>query len=308
MKIQVTRRQALQSGAGILTAGMVHGPCAAEEEVPLIVDCHAHIYGEDEKKYPSIADPYRPPKGTGTVAHLQREMQANGVRYVTAIQTSTFYRWDNRFTVETATANKDRMVAVCTLNPDDAKSPKLLEAYARGGSVRGMRSIPASNGKLDDPGVRSLWQVAERTGIVINVLVGREMRHELEKMLRNFSQLRVVIDHCLNLRSGANFQSTLDDMLVLSKYPYVHAKLTFVATGTGEGYPGRDMHAACLRIINEFGPQRCVWGSDFPCELLCPKFSSAQHLNVFKQELGLDRTSKRAILGETAFGLWFKQM
>ncbi len=81
MNIQVTRRQALQTGAGILTAGVVNGQGAAEDGAPLIIDCHAHIYGEDEKKYPTIADPYRPPKGKGTVAHLQREMQANGVRY-----------------------------------------------------------------------------------------------------------------------------------------------------------------------------------------------------------------------------------
>ena len=96
-------------------------------------------------------------------------------------------------------------------------------------------------------------------------------------------------------------------MLMLSKYANVHAKLTFIATGTDQADPGRDMHAACLKIINEFGPKRCVWGSDFPCELWCPRFSYAQHLNVFKNELGLDATSKKAILGETAFGLWFKQ-
>jgi len=30
---------------------------------PLIIDCHAHIYSEDEKTYPPIAEPYRPPAG-----------------------------------------------------------------------------------------------------------------------------------------------------------------------------------------------------------------------------------------------------
>jgi predicted TIM-barrel fold metal-dependent hydrolase len=66
----------------------------------LIIDCHAHIYGDDEKKYPAIDKPYRPPNGTGTLEHLRREMKAAGVQYVTAIQTSTFYRWDNRFTAD----------------------------------------------------------------------------------------------------------------------------------------------------------------------------------------------------------------
>jgi predicted TIM-barrel fold metal-dependent hydrolase len=52
----------------------------------LIIDCHAHIYGEDEKKYPTIDNPYRPPKGTGRLVHLRREMQAAGVKFVSAVQ------------------------------------------------------------------------------------------------------------------------------------------------------------------------------------------------------------------------------
>ena len=51
----------------------------------LIIDCHAHIYGEDEQKYPTVEKPYRPPAGKGTVAHLKQEMKSNGVRFVTAI-------------------------------------------------------------------------------------------------------------------------------------------------------------------------------------------------------------------------------
>ena len=95
----VTRREFLGATAAGLAAGRVAQPSTASEDKPgelLIVDCHAHIYGEDERKYPTIEKPYRPPEGKGTVAHLRQEMQACGVRYVTAIQTSTFYRWDRR--------------------------------------------------------------------------------------------------------------------------------------------------------------------------------------------------------------------
>ena len=58
----------------------------------MIVDTHAHIYSEDEVRYPMIPEPYRPPAGTGTLEHLQREMAASGVTHVIAIQTSTAYR------------------------------------------------------------------------------------------------------------------------------------------------------------------------------------------------------------------------
>ena len=273
----------------------------------LIIDCHAHIYGEDEKKYPTIEKPYRPPMGKGTVEHLKREMQASGVRSVTAIQTSSFYRWDNRFTVDSARANKEFMAGVVTLNPDDPKSPGLLEKYVKEYNVRGMRSIPAASGRLDDPGVRRLWAAAQRLGIVINALVNRNKRKEVETLARDHPKLAVVIDHCLNLKAGPTLEETLEDMLALARLPTVNAKLTFIPTGSAEAYPCRDMHDACRKVIKAFGPKRCVWGSDFPCELWCPKLTYAQHLRIFTHELGLGAAAKQAILGETAQRLWFKQ-
>ena len=292
------------AGMGTLSASAF----AADAEKPMIIiDCHAHIYGEDEKKYPTVPKPYRPPAGKGTVAHLKQEMKAAGVTHVTAIQTSTFYKWDNRFTADSARDNSDFMVGVVTLDPDDPQSPKQLEAYVKNYNVRGMRSIPAKSGKLDDPGVEQLWETAERLGIVINVLVSRDKRSEVESLVGRHPKLRVIIDHCLNLRAGKTLKPTLKDVTALARSPNVHAKLTFIPTGSAEEYPCSDMHEACLAVIETFGPNRCVWGSDFPCELWCPKISYAQHLRIFTHELGLDAKAQKAILGETAHRLWFRR-
>lgn len=271
----------------------------------LIIDCHAHIYGEDEAKYAPIDKPLRPPKGTGTLRHLRHEMKSAGVGFVTAIQTSTFYRWDNRFTVDSARANRDWMVGVCTLDPDDPHSPGLLEQYVRDDNVRGMRSIPAGNGRLDHPGVAKLWETAQRLGAVINVLVNRDKRDELSTLLQRFPRLRVVLDHCLNLKADPTLEATLGDVLQLARQPNLHAKLTFLPTGSARAYPCRDLHDACRAIIKAFGPDRCVWGSAFPCELWCPKVTYAQHLKIFTDALGLDEPTREAILGKTAQRLWF---
>ena len=103
-------------------------------------------------------------------------------------------------------------------------------------------------------------------------------------------------------------KATLNDMLALARLPTVHAKLTFIPTGSAEDYPCRDMHDACRTIIRAYGPERCVWGSDFPCELWCPRLTYAQHLRIFTHELGLDEKTRRAILGETAYRLWFEPL
>jgi predicted TIM-barrel fold metal-dependent hydrolase len=274
----------------------------------LTVDTHAHIYSPDERRYPPIDKPLRPPGGKGSLEDLKKESQANGVRAVCAIQTSTFYRFDNRYICDSAKANPEWVAGVCTLDPDDAHSPGLLAQYVREYGVRGMRSIPARDGRLDHPGVRALWKTGLERGIVINVLINRDKASHLHRLLREFAGLRVVLDHCLNLKAGAELEPTLAEVLRLAQYKNLHAKLTFVPTGSTTGYPCADMHAACLQVIDAFGAERCVWGSDFPCELWCPKVSYAEHLRIFSRDLPLSDTARTAILGETARRLWFPRL
>jgi len=277
----------------------------------VIVDCHAHIYGtpEEEKHYPTIPKPLRPPAGTGTVAHLLKTMKQNGVDHVTAVQTSTYYRFDNRFTADSARRHNDVMVGICTLDPDQPQNPWVLEYLVEKSNVRGMRSIPGQDGRIDAPGVRRLWETAQRLGIVINSLTSRELKPQVAEMAAAHPKLNVVIDHCLNLAAGNTLEATLADMQDLAKLKNVHAKLTFIPTGTRMGFPGKDLHTACLEVIKAFGADRCVWGSDFPCELWLKNqhISYAQHLKIFTHELGLDPDTKRAVLGTTAQKLWFSR-
>ena len=272
---------------------------------PLIIDCHAHVYGEDDKKYPPVDKPVRPPKGTGTVPHFRRQMNAAGVRYVTFVQPRTFYSFDNRFLLDTVREHKGWAAGVCTLDPDDPHSPGLLEQYVRTGTIRGLRSVPTAKGRLEDPGVVKLWERAGQLGIVVNAFIGREQAKELAALLPRFPKLPVVLDHCLELKAGPDLDKTLADVVRLARHPNLYAKLTFIPTGSAEKYPCRDMHEPCKQIIQAFGPRRCVWGSDFPCELWCPNVTYAQHLKIFTQELGLDAPTQEAVLGTTARGLWF---
>jgi predicted TIM-barrel fold metal-dependent hydrolase len=270
-----------------------------------IIDTHAHIYAADEKKYPTIEKPLRPPGGKGSVEDLRKESLAHGVEAVCAIQTSTFYRFDNRYICDSAKANPGWIAGVCTLDPDDPHAPGMLQHFARTFGLRGMRSIPARDGRLDHPGVRALWRAGAEAGIVINVLINRDKADQLHRMLGDFPRLPVVLDHCLNIKAGPDEDAVVKEVVRLARYQNLHAKLTFVPTGSKTGFPCADMHGACVEIANAFGPERCVWGSDFPCELWCPKVSYADHLRIFREVLPFNNAARQAILGGTAERLWF---
>lgn len=272
-----------------------------------VVDTHAHIYSEDEARYPKTARPLRPPTNTGTSEHLRRETRTNGVARVVLIQTLTAYRYDNRLTFDTANTNKDWTTGVCTLDPENPESPALLERLVMTGNIRGIRLYPTSGDHptLNHEGHRRLWETATRLGVNICVLVDRSYADELSAHLERFPQTPVVLDHCMNLRAGD--EATLGVVCDMARHPNLYAKLTFAVTGSDESYPCADTHDLIRQIIEAYGPERCVWGSDFPCELWCPKVTYGDHLRIFTQELGLSASLLGTILGETARKLWFPE-
>jgi predicted TIM-barrel fold metal-dependent hydrolase len=267
----------------------------------MIVDAHAHIYSPDEAAYPPIAQPYRPPAGTGSPEHLRREMQAAGVDRVLMVQTTTFYGWNNTFVRDTAAAARDWAAGVCTLDPNDPHSPDVLAAVVHRSNVRALRTYASgSGGRYDHPGNRRLFAAARRLGIAVNALLTVHAADDLAVLLGDYPNLPVVLDHCLALKAGPEYDATVAAVLDLARFPNLHAKLTFLPTGSAEDYPFRDLHAACRRFVDAYGPDRCVWGSDFPTELWCPKTTYTGHLRLFREELGLTPAEQAAILGATA--------
>jgi predicted TIM-barrel fold metal-dependent hydrolase len=296
-------------GGGRSTVLAEAGSSAAETGL-LVIDCHAHLYSADAVKYPPGArPPLTPPRGTGTVEHLRRLTKKAGVRFVNCTQPRSYYRYDNRFTADTARANRDWMVGVVNLDPDDPGSPALLEKYVRQSNVRGLVSVTGKEGRFDAPVVVRLWEVASRLGVVINLNINPPEVEGVEAMLGRFPKVRVALDHTLNM-TARNLDRTLPAARRLAKHRNVYTKLSFLPTGSAEKYPFRDLHDACREVIRAFGPGRCVWGSNFPCELWCKNLRQepstyAQHLRLFTHELGLDPATREAVLGKTARALWY---
>ena len=272
----------------------------------MIIDSHAHIYSEDLETYPTIEDPLRPPAGTGTPAGLQEAMGSCGVDRAMLVQTTTFYEWDNTFVRDVGSASDDWARSVVTLDPEDPHSPDILFALYERANARALRTYPVGRQDYDHPGNRRLISAARDLGITVNALLG-ELRSagELAKILADFPDCSFVLDHCLALDIGPHFDAKLQRVIELASFPNLHAKLTFLPTGTREDFPFPDMHGACRRIIDAYGPDRCVWGSDYPTELWCPNVTYSQHLELFQQHLDLSESEQQAILGGTAERLWF---
>ena len=243
----------------------------------MIIDCHAHITSPDEERYPPKEHPLRAPDGKGSLEDLRVVSRANGVQAVRAVQTVSFYDYDNRYLCDAVQANPDWVAGVCTLDPDDPRSPELMAQFVRDCGVKTLRSTPGNKRTtFDHEGVRGLWKTCADLGATVDIfLMNLGWVESAEKLLRQFPQLIVGFDHCLDLKPGPLYTQTLGEVLRLSAHKNLYAKVDFISTGTESGYPGSDLHEAALKIIDTYGPERCVWGSNFPNALWTPKLTYA---------------------------------
>jgi L-fuconolactonase len=276
----------------------------------LIIDVHAHIYSPDERRYKPKVNPLRVPGNKGSVEDLQAVMRANGVRAVRAIQTVSFYGYDNSYLCESAKRHSRWMSAVCTLDPDDPHSPGLLQHYVRNYHVRSLRSVPSpSRNTFDDPGVRKLWKVVADEGISVDIFLMRPDHVQgAGKLLEEFPGLTIGFCHCMDLKPGPALEPGIKAVCELARFKNLYAKVDFIGTGTQMNYPCEDLHTAALRVIAAYGPERCVWASCFPNELWTPRISYQEHLRIFQEALPLSQQAREWILGRTARKLWFPDL
>jgi predicted TIM-barrel fold metal-dependent hydrolase len=117
----------------------------------------------------------------------------------------------------------------------------------------------------------------------------------------------VVLDHAAYPRAAEGVDAeTVTRVAALARFPNLYLKLTFALTGSEEECPFQDMQPILRRLIEAYGPERCMWGSDFPCGLWLPgKATYRSYLSLFTEVLCLSESDRRAILEETPLRLWF---
>ena len=273
-----------------------------------IVDTHAHVYHPDESVYPMIVDPSRPPEATGTVDHLQRNMSEAGVERAVLIQTGSAYLWDNRLLADCARPNSAWAVGVCTLDPRSGESVTTLTDLVENHNVRGLRMEATKDAHplYYHHGAVRLWEAARDLNVVICAHLRTNHLPQLGDLLSRYPEVPVVLDHAAYPSASEGVDSeTVREVAGIARFQNLHVKLTFGVTGSDETYPFTDTHEILRAMIDSFGPDRCMWGSDFPCEHWLKKATYVEHLDLIREALGLSDGARSAILEETPTRLWF---
>lgn len=264
------------------------------QTLPSLFDTHAHLISEDWKTYPPRA--LRPdlptPKPTNltvTVEDLLAMMDENGVAEACLVQRGHLYGYDNSYILESATREATRLHPVVVLDPQDPQTPERYRRMVAERNVGGFRMAHTrpwilDTGWLCSPQAMEVWKVCAELGTPMTLILFTKQLPYLLPLVkiiaREFNELPIVIDHGgmpfgmtqyeVGLAEAAGEQVVLprvpdfgidETIAIFEDAPNVHFKLTEINMERLVAEGVRPAHLV-RRMVDSFGADRLVWGSD----------------------------------------------
>ena len=275
----------------------------------IIVDAHVHVWSDNTERYP-----YQPILGyvPDSPAHLNmliNYMDKTKIDRVVLVQPSV-YGWDNRYIADCLRRMRDRIAAVCLIDPLGDDPAERIAYWVREHGFSGVRLNPIGDPKgtwINDHSQYALWQMAAKLNVPICVQLLPKQLEMLQDIATDFPQVAVVIDHLAKPINEEGPESTKAlHFLKLSQLPNVSVKVAALGYLSRQAYPYLDTHYLVEAALQAYGADRVIWGSDFPGIL---KYCTYQQSYEFIKQIIWDcsEVELSKILGGNALRLWFNR-
>jgi L-fuconolactonase len=147
-------------------------------------------------------------------------------------------------------------------------APARIAALAAHPKLRGLRPMLqdlADDNWIDDPLLAPAVRAMLEHGLTFDALVLPRQLRGLLAFARRHPELPIVIDHLAKpAMDGQPDARWLDDMAQLAALPQVHCKLSGMVTEAGPGWTVAQLRPFASHVLEVFGWQRVMWGSDWP--------------------------------------------
>jgi L-fuconolactonase len=231
-----------------------------------MIDSHQHIWRLDR---PDCAWP-RAEDGAiyrdYSMADLRAAAAARGIDQVVLVQ-SQESEADTRWLLETA--QMDSMVAGvvgwCDMTAENAVA--VVRELAADPRLVGLRPMVQDRPAdwYDQPAIEPAIEAMIGLGLRLDALVRVQHLASLQRLAQRYSGLPIVIDHAAKPRIGdaGGFSQWLVAIAPLAEHPNVYCKLSGLLTECN-GCPPCSVHPYVDALLRLFGPDRLMWGSDWP--------------------------------------------
>jgi predicted TIM-barrel fold metal-dependent hydrolase len=253
-----------------------------------IIDSQVHTYERNHPGRPWVGHLHGPLEVTGD--DMVKAMDAVGVDGALLVSPFSMYRYDASYALEVQARHPRRFGLIKPVDTSDpAVADVIADWRARPGTVgvrimlnRGVSEDPA------DPGVNRVLAAAARHRLPVNMLVWGRLGQTRELAARN-PDTQIVLDH-LGLQQPFEPPPPQDPfrelpaVTALAGLKNVAIKISGACTLSHKPYPYDDIWDPVCRIVDAFGVDRCLWGTDW---------TRAVALLTYKQGVDAFRDSPR---------------
>lgn len=142
-------------------------------------------------------------------------------------------------------------------------------------------------------------------GLVFDALILSHQLGVITELTRRHPQLSIVLDHAAKPKLG-NADAMVQwarDIETLAQLPNVTCKFSGMLTELGPGAGRDDIMAAAAVLFDAFGPQRLLWGSDWPVLTLAGDYQAWFEL-AREAIAAKSPQSVRAVMGDNALRVY----
>jgi predicted TIM-barrel fold metal-dependent hydrolase len=250
------------------------------------IDAHAHVSSPDGARFRRSDALPAAPRFDAPIEMLLRDMDAAGVGRSILIQPS-LYGFDHSYLLEGLAEHPSRFAGVALADPADAGSARRVAQMVREAPIVGVRFAPLIDPSRPWFGVEtdSLVETIADLDMAVCLLISPAHLEQATAWIARRAAPRIVIDHIGRPDLGAEGpEAACERVARLSDYHNVWIKLSALPELSREPYPYRDTAVWARRMLAAFGPERLMWGSDFPFIAGAEQYSAS--LSSLREALG----------------------
>jgi len=245
-----------------------------EEHLARRIDAHQHFWNLDLVEYPWLGPDSGPIYRTYEPPELESQIRAAGIEATVVIQAADSYA-DTEYMLAQADAYP-WIAGVVGWVPllDPAEAERALDRFTQHPKFRGVRHLIHDEADphwlAQEQVVEGLKLLAERDLVFDVVAVYPNHLEHVPTLAERVPDLRMVIDHLAKppIKEGV-IEPWAELMSTAASYPNVYAKVSGLNTAADpETWSAKDLAPYIERARELFGPERLMFGSDWPvCEL-----------------------------------------
>ena len=260
----------------------------------MFVDAHHHLWDLSKVDYPWLME-----KGTkrffGDPTSIQRNYlldehisQLEPYKFNTSIhvQVGALDAWQESKWVDQIAANSENwklvQVAFCDLAAPDIQEK--INKLSKLTSVRGVRQIvgraqkedaqTGTNNLVNNPKFLDGLKYISELGLTFDLQLTPSLYHEISILLEKVPDLKVVVCHCGSPqeRSDEYIEVWAESLLKLSKRENTYCKISGLGMFDND-WTADSIEPIIRHCLDQFGPTRLMFGSNFPVDSLYSSFS-----------------------------------